>query len=444
MKKMKKTTCILLTFILILSLCSCGEKTALDPKDPVTLTLWHVYGEQADSPMNRLINEFNETVGKEKGIVINVTMMTNAMEVSGLLTSALNNDPGAPEMPDLFFAHTENVAKLGKEHIIDWNDYFTNEEQNQFIIDFVLDGVIDDTLAVLPISKSTHLLFVNGSEFERFSKDTGAAYDDLSSWEGLFDTAKKYYQWSEGTTFCVFDYLLRAIELNAIAKGDANFYGEDGWYDFTNKTLKESYLEFLTPLVQGYIGVSDMYSNTQIMTGETPSGIGSSAAILYYNDTVTYPDNTTEPVNLQLLPYPQQNSEEGLMTQAGVGLCGYKTTPQKGEAASVFAHWLTESQRNLDFVTETGYMPVCKESYQALEDYEFPNKERATLYSTLDSMKDDCTALSEPNAVGYYDKALSLYNTLREKQGEWKKRSEQGEALETLLQEAWDVFQNIQ
>ena len=95
MKKMKKTTCILLTFILILSLCSCGEKTALDPKDPVTLTLWHVYGEQADSPMNRLINEFNETVGKEKGIVINVTMMTNAMEVSGLLTSALNNDPGA-------------------------------------------------------------------------------------------------------------------------------------------------------------------------------------------------------------------------------------------------------------------------------------------------------------------------------------------------------------
>ena len=33
-----------------------------------------------------------------------------------------------------------------------------------------------------------------------------------------------------------------------------------------------------------------LYSNTQVMTGETLAGLGSSAAILYYNDFVTYPD----------------------------------------------------------------------------------------------------------------------------------------------------------
>lgn len=42
------------------------------------LTMWHVYGEQSDSPMNRLIEEFNQTVGMEKGIIINVTGMSNA------------------------------------------------------------------------------------------------------------------------------------------------------------------------------------------------------------------------------------------------------------------------------------------------------------------------------------------------------------------------------
>lgn len=38
--------------------------------------------------------------------------------------------------------------------------------------------------------------------------------------------------------------------------------------------------------------VSDLYSNTQVMTGDVLSGLGSSAAILYYNDTVTYRDGT--------------------------------------------------------------------------------------------------------------------------------------------------------
>ena len=69
----------LLSFFLIgLMLCfaltGCSDKTKLDPDNPVTLTMWHVYGEQADSPMNRLIEEFNRTVGAEKGIIINVTM----------------------------------------------------------------------------------------------------------------------------------------------------------------------------------------------------------------------------------------------------------------------------------------------------------------------------------------------------------------------------------
>ena len=46
-----------------LALAGCGgSKTLLSPKDPTMLSIWHVYGEQADSPMNRLLTEFNDTV----------------------------------------------------------------------------------------------------------------------------------------------------------------------------------------------------------------------------------------------------------------------------------------------------------------------------------------------------------------------------------------------
>ena len=62
-----------------LALAGCGgSKTLLSAKDPTMLSIWHMYGEQADSPMNRLLTEFNDTVGKEKGILLNVTNMTNS------------------------------------------------------------------------------------------------------------------------------------------------------------------------------------------------------------------------------------------------------------------------------------------------------------------------------------------------------------------------------
>ena len=105
------------------------------------------------------------------------------------------------------------------------------------------------------------------------------------------------------------------------------------------------------------------------MTGETLAGLGSSAAILYYNDFVTYPDNTTEPTDLLLAPLPHAaGTTTPLMPQAGVGLCAFKTTDQKAEAAAVFLRWLTEQQRNLEFAADTGYMPVFQNDMERYFD----------------------------------------------------------------------------
>lgn len=122
----------LLSFFLIgLMLCfaltGCSDKPKLDPDNPVTLTMWHVYGEQADSPMNRLIEEFNRTVGAEKGIIINVTMMSNASQIGQKLLDAQNEVPGVPSMPDLFFCHSSNAEELGVSNLLNWNDLFTEE-----------------------------------------------------------------------------------------------------------------------------------------------------------------------------------------------------------------------------------------------------------------------------------------------------------------------------
>ncbi len=352
-----------------LALAGCGgSKTLLSPKDPTMLSIWHVYGEQADSPMNRLLTEFNDTVGREKGILLNVTNMTNSAAIGGQLQDAKAGKPGALDLPDLFSAHPADASALGIENLVDWNDWFTAEDMAAYVPGFVQDGIIDGKQVVFPVSKSTQLIFLNGSQYARFAADTGAQLSTLATWDGFFEMAGAYRQWSQGKPFCALDYPLRLVELNALEQGSGKLY-KGSWYDLTNETFRASWMEFARALVQGDILISDLYSNTQVMTGETLAGLGSSAAILYYNDFVTYPDNTTEPTDLLLAPLPHAaGTATPLMPQAGVGLCAFKTTDQKAEAAAVFLRWLTEQQRNLEFAADTGYMPVFQNDMERYFD----------------------------------------------------------------------------
>ena len=440
---MKKTLALLLAFTFaLLCFSGCSEKSLLDTDEPVTLTLWHTYGEQADSPMNRLVSEFNKTVGKEKGIVISVKLMSSAGKIGGQLAEAQSGAPGALDMPDLFFCHNSDAAKLGAENLLNWNDYFTDGERADFVSDFLADGIVNEKLVVFPVSKSTHVLYISDREFSRFSAATGATYSDLATWDGFFRTAEKYYEYS-GKPFCAFDYVQRAVELNAIEKGAKpdDLY-KDGYYDFDNTMLKASYMQFAETLAKGHIMIAELYSNTHVMTGDVPCGAGSSAAVMYYNDTVTYPDNTSEPMELKILPLPQNENCPKYATQAGVGLCANKTTDRKAEAASVFAHWLTEGERNLAFVAETGYMPVRNDAYKALESYSFTKESYKELYSALTEIRNTQTFLREPSFAGYYDKINALYAELRHKQITMSERVKNGESTDVLAEELWELFRS--
>lgn len=429
MKSARKLFLLLLIFSISICCLPGCKKSELDKNKPVTLTMWHVYGEQADSPMNRLIDEFNETVGVEKGIIINVTAMSNASKIGEKLLDAHNKIPGSAEMPDLFFAHKSNVLELGADCLLDWNEYFSEKELSAYIPEFLEDGTAAGKLSVFPVSKSTHLLFIAGGQFERFSADTGVTYEALSTWDGFFDAAAKYYDWSGGKPFCALDYPLRAIELAATESGAGNIFADNGFYDPSNVIFKQTFIKFADSLAKGHIMLSNLYSNTQVMTGEVVAGIGSSAAILYYNDTVTYEDGTSEPMDLEILPLPAENGKKPYITQAGVGLCAYKTTSQKAEASAIFAKWLTEPERNLEFVCQTGYMPVTNGAFDKIDDCRFKTADYEKLYAALKKVKESSEVLSEQQSPEYYSKVYAFYDYLRNEQKQFILSNTPPEAL---------------
>ena len=429
MKSARKLFLLLLIFSISICCLSGCKKSELDKNKPVTLTMWHVYGEQADSPMNRLIDEFNETVGMEKGIIINVTAMSNASKIGEKLLDAQNKVPGSAEMPDLFFAHKSNALGLGTDNLLDWKEYFSEKELSAYVPGFLEDGTADGKLPVFPVSKSTHLLFIAGGQFERFSADTGVTYEALSTWDGFFDAAAKYYDWSGGKPFCALDYPLRAIELAAAESGAGNIFADNGFYDPSNVIFKQTFMKFADSLAKGHIMLSNLYSNTQVMTGEVVAGISSSAAILYYNDTVTYEDGTSEPMNLEILPLPAENGKKPYITQAGVGLCSYKTSSQKAEAAVIFAKWLTEPERNLEFVCQTGYMPVTNGAFDKIDDYRFKTADYEKLYAALKKVKESSEVLSEQQSPAYYSRVYAFYDYLRNEQKQFILSNTPPEAL---------------
>ncbi len=436
---MKKLLVWIFVLLCVAGFSGCKHKTSLSPDAPVTLTMWHVYGEQSDSPMNRLIDEFNETVGKEKGIVIDVTVVTNASVLRSQLLDACADKPGSPNMPDLFSSHPAIVEQIGAQQVLDWQEFFSEEELAHFVPEFVQDGMVEDRLAVFPVAKSSFALFINGSQFDRFCAETGVCAGDLADWDGFFDAADRYHEWSGGKFFCSFDYLLSHVELDIRGRGGVPDAG-DGWFNTEDPVVREAWMQFARPLVQGHITLSDPYATTRLTTGEALMGLGSTAGILYYNDTVTYADNTSEPTNLRVLPLPKTAGNTGVMPQTGVGISAYRTTDQKAEAACVFLHWFTEEQRNLDFVAETGYMPVNNGAFAAIDGYPFPTDGYRDLYAAIKTMRDTYTPVTLLSGSRFSDRKNALCEELRQMQPSWCQRARQGEPVDVLAEESWQLF----
>jgi len=360
------------------------DKSPLDPNHPVTLSIWHVYGAQTRSPMNTLIERFNKTVGKECGIIISVTSVTNSTAIHDALVAAARNQPGSGELPDLFTCYPKTLVAMGSGMALDWGKFFTEEDLKSYVPQFIEECKIDGVLRLFPIAKSTNALFINRTIFDRFSQDTGASYADLATWEGIFRTAARYQEWSHGKAFFMCDDWLQYAMLNTEALGEPFFAGRAVRWD--NPALLKVWKPLAEAAVNGQVCLTPGFATKPMMMGNAICGVESTASILYFKDTVTLSDNSTMPLRLLVLPEPRFAGAKRLDIQRGVGLCARPSTPEKEYASAVFCKWLTEAENNLPFVIQGGYLPVRKDSFEKLrkaEDVNFPDERYRALYAMI-------------------------------------------------------------
>ncbi len=441
---MKKAIVLILALILLTGcLSGCGNPSPLDPESPVTLTMWHNYGGDMQQAMDYLIDQFNSTVGREQGIVIDVTAISSSSELDKTLTMIVNGDPGAPDMPDIFTGYPKLAVQFWEKGLLtDLDHYFTEDELAAYVKAFVGEGRLSDGgLYVFPIAKSTEVLYVNQTLFDRFAADTGVSADVLATFEGIARLSGLYYEWSGGKQFYAADSWFNFAEVGMAQLGDSIFEGEALSLDGDN--FAHIFETVYTPAVEGGIAIYDGYSSDLSKTGDLVCSTGSSAGILFYGDTITYTDGTVESVEYSILPYPVFENGSKTALQRGGGLMVAKSEEKKEYAASVFIKWLTASEQNMSFVANTGYLPVTKQAFEQdlgthVDTVEDPRIKK--MLTSVLSMYEEYAFFTAPT-YGNFDHDSDTFEE-RFKNLLTEKRSEYSDGKVTSVSDALDELKN--
>lgn len=421
----KRKICISMAWLMALAwmlvLTACG--TNRGQKEPVILTIWHVYGGQTDSPLNDMIDEFNQTIGKEEGIYVQVASVTNTNTIHEDVLAAANQDPGAAKLPDLFVSYPKTVLAMPDEDIlVDYRDYFSEEELEMYLPGFLEEGNINGKQMILPVAKSTEIMYINKTAFDRFADETGSGLEDLNTWEGLYETAEKYTAWTDAQTpdvpndgkpFFVHDYHFNYFQVGTESLGEDFF---DGNTIAFGEKFEQAWEAYANAALHGAVWLENGYATEALRTGDAIVSVASSASILYYSDVVTYPDNNSEQIEIIARPCPVFRDGEKLVMQRGAGICTVKSTQEKEKAACKFLKWLTEPEKNVEFVTQAGYMPVTQEAFdtylpEAVENLEDPKYKE--LYQAFQETQREYEFYTPPQLTTYLELEMDFEENVR-------------------------------
>lgn len=362
-----------------LFLAGCEKKAdnhGLDAENPVTITIWHYYNGVQQTYFDKMVNEFNETVGAENGIIVEAYTKSGISELAESVMNSFNGKVGADEVPDIFASYSETayaVEKMGKT--ADLNNYFTDEEKQEYIDAYINEGEFseDGKLTIFPVAKSTEIMMLNTTDWEEFAKAENVSYDDLATWESLAKTAEKYYDYTDSLTPDVEndgkslfgrDSIANYMLLGSKQLGSELFgAGENGVEILADKDILKKLWEcYYVPYVKGCYSAKGRYRSDDIKVGNIICAVCSTTGASYFPKEVAVNDDYSYPIETKVLPVPQFEGCDKYMVQQGAGMVVAKSDEVHEYASVMFLKWFTESERNIEFAVGSGYLPVKKDA----------------------------------------------------------------------------------
>lgn len=376
MKLGKRAVALGLCAALALPLGACGgpARTA----EPVALTVWSYYNGTQQQIFSELVAEFNDTVGREKGIVVTASSFGAVDDLGEKVDAALRGEVGADRPPDLFSAYADTAEALDRDGFLaDLTPYFTQEELAAYVPGYLEEGCLGgEKLKIFPVAKTTEMLFVNKTAWTPFAQATGASEEDLATWEGITKLSRAYYEWTDGLTPNVPDdgsaFFGRDAFANYMLSG-AHQLGSDlirvedgvGTVDLDPAVLRRLWDNYYVPYVNGWFTAYGNFRSDDMRTGMVAAYVGSGTSAAYFPDEVARDDGSTYPIEGAVYPLPGFAGGAPLAVQQGAGIAVTKSDTRHEEAAVAFLKWFTQPEQNSGFSAASGYLPVMEREADA-------------------------------------------------------------------------------
>ncbi len=376
----KRTAALLAAFTLICPASGCGKENAEAPNEPVSIVIWHYYNGSLQNSFDKMIERFNSTVGAENGITVSAYSRGSISELESAVLDSANKQIGSESLPNIFASYADTAYEIEKMGLLaDLDLYFTPEEQSEYISAYIEEGRIGSNgeLYIFPIAKCTETFMLNKTAWEPFAEATGVSTEVMATIEGLTETARKYYEWTDsltpdvpndGKAFYGRDAMANMFIICSKQLGHDIFSTANGGVtvDIDESTMRKIWDNYYVPYISGYFASGGKYRSDDVKTGNIISLIGSTSSAVYFPAEVTDNDGT-HPIEAEILTMPVYEGGNAAAVQQGAGMVVTKSTPSEEEASVKFLKWFTETENNIAFSAESGYLPVKKEA----NDYEY-------------------------------------------------------------------------
>ena len=367
----KKIVCLLLAACMaVTALTGCGNGSAgtsgggdgvsisdaedtsayLDPENPTTITF---YSYSLATPsmkggMEHLIDSFNETVGKEKGVV--VESVADETYTKYMTDLQAGNQVDVVQMP---FSLLDNAkTSLGFQA---YDDIFPAAELQQHLEGISENaqelGKLDGKMYALAFTFSRPILYNNNSIFEAAGLDPA---DPPATWEEMLETAKIIKE-KTGKNGLAFSPANGWVTEGIIYSAGSDVTNEDRTEAvFANEnTFKafETWKEFYTSGVA--VAETDAEAAQEFMAGNAAMHIQSTSILSGIIDAAN-----SGGWELSGAPMPGINGNEAVPVNSGSCLAVHSDSQQKTAAIWEFVKYVTGDEGYTIITSEIGYLPL--------------------------------------------------------------------------------------
>ena len=338
---------------------SSSEEIVTEITEPVEVTFWHAMNGDLETSLKNLTDKFME---ENPNIKVTLQNQSSYPELQQKITATTASPKDLPTITQAYPHWMINAMQ--DELLVDLKPYIENETIGDKNYEDILEGFrtaseIDGKIYGMPFNKSTEVIWYNKTLFEELGLKVPTTFEE-------FAEVSKTITEKKGIVGAGFDSLNNFYTTYLKNKG-VDFNKDT---DVTGKESVEAANYYLDGIKEGYFRIAgtDMYLSGPFANETLGMYVGSNAGESFVKQGVG------DKFEVGVAAYPAES-----VMQQGTDLYVFNSaSAEQKTAAFEYLKFLSQTDNQITWGTETGYIPATK---SAIESDEYKNS--GTLVSSI-------------------------------------------------------------